>query len=78
MSKARTMCVATGIGLAAVLGSAAPALATTDKSEQNCINTVERQADRGTTAGGGPKAGIPAPTNCDHYYQGTGLIGSGK
>ena len=23
----------------------------------------------GTSAGGGPKAGIPAPTNCDHFFQ---------
>ena len=74
----RKTLAASGVGLAIVLGTALPASATTPKSEQNCSNTVDRQEPRGVTAGGGPKAGIPAPTNCDHYYQDLGLIGSGK
>jgi hypothetical protein len=43
-----------------------------------CERTIQRQSDKGITAGGGPKAGIPAPTNCDHFFQNEGIIGSGK
>jgi hypothetical protein len=43
-----------------------------------CDATIDRQTARGVSAGGGPKAGIPAPTNCDHFFQSEGLIGSGK
>jgi len=44
----------------------------------NCIAAFGRQADRGITAGGGPKAGEPGPLNCDHFFQEvTGTIGNG-
>ncbi len=44
----------------------------------NCIAAFERQAARGITAGGGPKAGEPGPLNCDHYFQEvTQTIGNG-
>jgi len=44
----------------------------------NCGAAFERQADRGITAGGGPKAGEPGPLNCDHFFQEvTGTIGNG-
>jgi len=48
-----------------------------------CGNTVDRQTEKGVAAGGGPKADIPAPTNCDHFFQapeedgGAGAIGNG-
>ena len=43
----------------------------------NCIAAFQRQAERGITAGGGPKAGEPGPLNCDHFFQGTEVIGNG-
>ena len=49
-----------------------------DQAVDNCTAAFERQAERGTTAGGGPKAGEPGPLNCDHYFQGfTETIGNG-
>ena len=45
-----------------------------------CGRAVDRQIERGVTAGGGPKAGEPGPLNCDHFYQapeGAGTIGNG-
>ena len=47
-------------------------------ANDNCSNTVDRQEAKGVEAGGGPKAGIPAPTNCDHYFQNIGAIGGGN
>jgi hypothetical protein len=47
------------------------------KAVANCGAVIERQTEKGTSAGGGPKAGIPAPTNCDHFFQSEGLIGNG-
>ena len=44
---------------------------------QACIANIDKQTASGVTAGGGPKSGIPAPTNCDHFFQGEGLIGNG-
>lgn len=41
----------------------------------NCEAAVMTQSDAGVSAGGGPKAGVPAPANCDHYFQTTGAIG---
>jgi hypothetical protein len=45
---------------------------------------VDRQTAAGIQAGGGPKSGIDAPTNCDHFWQdpaatsmGGGVIGNG-
>jgi hypothetical protein len=34
-----------------------------------CEAAVDRQIEKGVTAGGGPKAGEPGPLNCDHFYQ---------
>ena len=42
-----------------------------------CGNNIEKQTAKGITAGGGPKAGVPAPTNCDHFFQDNGSIGNG-
>jgi hypothetical protein len=33
-----------------------------------CGNAIASQSDRGVAAGGGPKEGIPAPTNCDWFF----------
>jgi hypothetical protein len=33
-----------------------------------CTNTIDRQTAKGVSAGGGPKQGVPAPTNCDHFF----------
>jgi hypothetical protein len=44
---------------------------------QNCSANIDKQAANGVFAGGGPKVDIPAPTNCDHFFQGEGLIGNG-
>jgi hypothetical protein len=34
-----------------------------------CGAAFDRQADKGITAGGGPKAGELGPLNCDHFFQ---------
>jgi hypothetical protein len=34
----------------------------------NCGANVEKQSANGVSAGGGPKAGILAPTNCDKFF----------
>ena len=39
---------------------------------QNCIDTIIRQSEAGVAAGGGPKAGVPAPTNCDKFFNPSG------
>lgn len=46
-------------------------------AEAACDNAVTKQSVKGVMAGGGPKAGSPAPLNCDHYYQTHGYIGNG-
>ena len=40
-----------------------------------CSKTIGLQAMRDIAAGGGPKQGITAPTNCDHFFQAIGVIG---
>jgi hypothetical protein len=42
-----------------------------------CMTNIDKQTGNGVSAGGGPKAGVPAPTNCDHYFQAIGAIGNG-
>jgi hypothetical protein len=38
-------------------------------AQENCVNAVVSQGDKGVEAGGGPKAGTDnAPLNCDHFY----------
>lgn len=62
----------------AVLGMSAPtAFAANENSAANCAEVVAKQAAKGIAAGGGPKEGILAPTNCDHFFQDVGLIGNG-
>jgi hypothetical protein len=69
------------VGVAAVL--ALPAAAAGYGPNENphavaaCEKNIAKQSAKGVTAGGGPKAGTPAPTNCDHFYQDNGTIGNG-
>jgi hypothetical protein len=42
-----------------------------------CEKNIDKQTAKRVAAGGGPKKGIPAPTNCDHFFQDEGLIGNG-
>jgi hypothetical protein len=39
-----------------------------DMAIENCFDTIDRQSEAGVAAGGGPKAGVPAPTNCDKFF----------
>jgi hypothetical protein len=41
-----------------------------------CAENVENQTEMGVEAGGGPKEGIVAPTNCDHFFFEIGAIGN--
>jgi hypothetical protein len=70
---------ALAIGVMLALPGAAAAFGPTENPHAvaACEKTIDKQTAKGVSAGGGPKAGIPAPTNCDHYYQGIGLIGGG-
>ena len=45
--------------------ASAPGLA---NAVRNCEATIARQAAKGVSAGGGPKQGVLAPTNCDHFF----------
>lgn len=42
-----------------------------------CGNALDKQLDKGVSAGGGPKAGEPGPLNCDHFFQRNGSVGNG-
>ncbi len=35
---------------------------------ENCEATIDRQIEKGVSAGGGKKAGVLAPTNCDKFF----------
>ena len=39
------------------------------KSEENCASAGGKQTAKGVAAGGGSKEGIPAPLNCDRFFQ---------
>jgi hypothetical protein len=79
--KRSTIAVACAAGLVA-LGTAPTAGAyggpnPNPNAVDNCIDVIDRQTEKGIAAGGGPKAGVPAPTNCDHFFQFIGAIGNG-
>jgi hypothetical protein len=40
----------------------------TEQAGENCGATIDRQTEMDVSAGGGPKEGVPAPTNCDHFF----------
>ena len=52
-------------------------------ASENCSEALTAQHERDVTAGGGPKsvtsdetgAAVPAPANCDHFFQEIGVIG---
>jgi hypothetical protein len=68
-----------GIGAMAALPAAAAGYGPKENPHAvaACEKNIDKQTAKGVTAGGGPKAGTPAPTNCDHYYQDIGAIGNG-
>jgi hypothetical protein len=41
----------------------------TPQAEENCDANIDKQSEKGVSAGGGKKEDVPAPTNCDHFYQ---------
>jgi hypothetical protein len=41
----------------------------TEQADENCTANVEKQTESEVAAGGGSKEGVPAPTNCDHFFQ---------
>lgn len=46
-----------------------------EQAVAECEKVIDLQTMREIAAGGGPKGGIPAPTNCDHFFQFIGVIG---
>jgi hypothetical protein len=74
-----------GVVLALALLAPPVAGSANETSGENCGSAVERQFENGVTAGGGPKSGIinedsglpEVLTNCDHFWQFIGVIGSG-
>ncbi|MBA2537381.1 MAG: hypothetical protein H0V20_08135 [Actinobacteria bacterium] len=59
-----------------VLASPATAHNPNEQGFVHCGLAVENQIDIEVEAGGGPKAGILAPTNCDHFFFAIGAIGN--
>jgi hypothetical protein len=47
----------------------------TDQAVEGCLIAVGTQFETDVETGGGPKEGVLAPTNCDHYFQYSGAIG---
>jgi hypothetical protein len=74
----RTLC-AIAVGTMLVLPGAAAAFgpSANPHAVAACEASIDKQSANGVSAGGGPKAGVPAPTNCDHFYQSNGSIGNG-
>lgn len=46
-----------------------------EKAVAECNKVIDLQTMREIAAGRGPKGGIPAPVNCDHFFQAIGVIG---
>lgn len=46
-----------------------------EQAVAECGKVISLQSMREIVAGGGPKGGILAPTNCDHFFQLIGVIG---
>ena len=77
-------CKKTGLAIGAAALMAWPATAVAfggpnppANAKEACGDAIDAQTANGVVAGGGPKAGSPAPLNCDHYYQRHGYIGNG-
>lgn len=71
--------LALSIGIMLALPGAAAGFGPTENPHAvaACEKNIDKQTAKGVSAGGGPKAGVPAPTNCDHFYQSIGSIGNG-
>ena len=66
------------VTVAFALAIAAPASShsASPTGREHCAAAVENQVDAGLMAGGGPKAGIDGPSNCDHFWFAIGAIGN--
>ena len=75
----RKIVLAIGVGAIVALPATAAGYGPSENSHAvaACEANIDKQTTDGVSAGGGPKAGVPAPTNCDHFYQATGAIGNG-
>jgi hypothetical protein len=71
--------LAIAVGMMLVLPGVAAAFGTSADPHAGAARetSIGKQSANGVSAGGGPKAGVPAPTNCDHFYQFNGSIGNG-
>ena len=71
MSSVKFLTAALVVALSLAFGSSV-AFASHDNgnltASVNCGNNINKQIDAGLAAGGGPKEDIPAPTNCDHFF----------
>ena len=71
MSSLKLLTAALVVALSLAFGSSV-ALAEHDnrnpRAAENCGRNIDKQTENGIEAGGGKKAGIVAPTNCDHYF----------
>jgi hypothetical protein len=69
-TKRRLVAILSGLVLALSIGGTA--LADHDhrnpRAAANCSANIGKQTEKGIAAGGGKKEGIPAPTNCDHFF----------
>ncbi len=75
--KRTLLAIAVGIVLALPGAAAAFGPSENPHAVAACLTNIDKQSANGVSAGGGPKAGVPAPTNCDHFYQFNGSIGNG-
>ena len=75
--KRALLAIAVGMMLALPGAAAAFGPSANPHAVAACENHIDKQSAKGVSAGGGPKVGVPAPTNCDHYYQFIGSIGNG-
>lgn len=66
------------VAVALALAIAAPASShqASPTGREHCAAAVQMQVEAGLVAGGGPKAGIDGPANCDHFFFGIGAIGN--
>ena len=71
MSSIKLLTAALAVALPLAFGSSV-AFADHDNSnpqaDANCSENIDKQSEKGISAGGGPKEGVLAPTNCDHFF----------
>ena len=72
--KVHTKLLAVGGAVVVVLSGGASSAGAYDpdhpnpKAVANCEENINKQSAKGISAGGGPKQGVPAPTNCDKFF----------